>query len=442
MRKSIYTYYIWILFTYVLLFFLTACRGYGGETPDEPKSTETYRLQIEWSQAQQAQIRYPLFLYLFDEQGAFIRREKIENKNSMVSWKLPKGVYAYSLLSGFDEAIYSLPIEYGFHSFFSPQSNPTYPLLIGRGKVDLQQDISANIQLEYMVARISFCFTEVPDEVKNISISITPVYAGCAFDGNYWKTEKTYWTTLQADGKGIWTATSNYIFPSEKGKILITLKVEKSNGTESHTMNYTEPFKAGVPYKIYGSFHNGSLTIEQGEVTEWLPEKEIEFPLDDQPIDTPVDEPEKEQPTDDIEIVYDETLPVQGSFWKGFYVALAAKKEGETQALLLAPKQWFSTVKEAASLVSKYEKDGWKNWRLLSVAEAKVFVEDATLNWEGIITLFQTHHYDLLVSEKGSRYLCGNFDTTFSFANNTILKAGKTVKYWTRAVKEVIVKKP
>jgi hypothetical protein len=37
----------------------------------------------------------------------------------------------------------------------------------------------------------------------------------------------------------------------------------------------------------------------------------------------------------------------------------------------------------------------------------------------------------------GARYLCNNAQSTFSFANNRIIDAGRTVKYYLRPVKKV-----
>ncbi|WP_373835080.1 FimB/Mfa2 family fimbrial subunit, partial [Bacteroides heparinolyticus] len=182
---------------------------------DEKKTNEVYTLQIDWKNAQQAQINYPLWVYFFTEKGIFIKKEQIPKADAVKEWQLPKGKYQYCLLSGFDEKDYQLPLEYGFSSYFSPNKLLEKPLLTGNATILLSQNLRSTVALEYAVAKIEFLLTAMPDDITEIKAMITPVYSGYAFDGNYWDVDKTHAISLTHFDKGEWRSLPTYIFPSD-----------------------------------------------------------------------------------------------------------------------------------------------------------------------------------------------------------------------------------
>ncbi len=152
---TIYHKRVWQLLIFAFLFFLS-CSDYE---VDEKKTNEVYTLQIDWKNAQQAQINYPLWVYFFTEKGIFIKKEQIQKADAVKEWQLPKGNYQYCLLSGFDEKDYQLPLEYGFSSYFSPNKLLEKPLLTGNATILLSQNLRSTVALEYAVAKIEF-FTD------------------------------------------------------------------------------------------------------------------------------------------------------------------------------------------------------------------------------------------------------------------------------------------
>ncbi len=440
---TIYHKRVWQLLIFAFLFFLS-CSDYE---VDEKKTNEVYTLQIDWKNAQQAQINYPLWVYFFTEKGIFIKKEQIQKADAVKEWQLPKGNYQYCLLSGFDEKDYQLPLEYGFSSYFSPNKLLEKPLLTGNATILLSQNLRSTVALEYAVAKIEFLLTAMPDDITEIKAMITPVYSGYAFDGNYWDVDKTHAISLTHFDKGEWRSLPTYIFPSDKKKITINITLKRKKGEESYSMNYTGPLKAGTPYRIKGSFRNNELALEQVEVINWQPTEDVDFPFIEDPVKPkPEDNTEGTKPAPpatDVETITSDVLPRQGEFWRNMFVCQVKEASAEeTRVLLLAPVQWYCKVVDANGLLNAYRYEGLSAWRFLAIEEARAFTEYVSDKLEVLNTQLAQKGQDLLITDKGKRYLCDDGNSTFSFTAKTILKAGGTVKYYVRGVKEVIIRKP
>ena len=99
---------------------ICACGEYTlEEESDEGKTPQDvpHTVQIVTRSENNAQINYPLSLFLFDEEGKCIQEETIPNESTPYSNNLPEGKYTLVLLSGISEEEYVIPFDFTPESF-------------------------------------------------------------------------------------------------------------------------------------------------------------------------------------------------------------------------------------------------------------------------------------------------------------------------------------
>lgn len=92
---------------------------------------------------------------------------------------------------------------------------------------------------------------------------------------------------------------------------------------------------------------------------------------------------------------------------------------------------------DALDLLDTYSEDGIEGWRMFTTEEATAFRNQFQGSVSELNEFISEYGLAFFKYSDGARYLCNNAQSTFSFANNRIIDAGRTVKYYLRPVKKV-----
>ena len=128
---------------------------------------------------------------------------------------------------------------------------------------------------------------------------------------------------------------------------------------------------------------------------------------------------------------------------------------GQINAMLVSLNEWgsiasaFSGDSTVFRYTKAYQEGNLTGWRMPNRGEAKRLkdIYDDSTALDSINTILEDAGGMSLTTQtvtgKNRRYLCSNADSTYSFIKgNGILKAGKTVKYTLRLVKDTILHAP
>ena len=100
------------------------------------------------------------------------------------------------------------------------------------------------------------------------------------------------------------------------------------------------------------------------------------------------------------------------------------------------PEQWYTLAADALDLLDTYSEDGIEGWRMFTTEEATAFRNQFQGSVSELNEFISEYGLAFFKYSDGARYLCNNAQSTFSFANNRIIDAGRTVKYYLRPVKK------
>lgn len=131
-------------------------------------------------------------------------------------------------------------------------------------------------------------------------------------------------------------------------------------------------------------------------------------------------------------------MPGADSIWGYFYVwQTTSISSTEAEAIIIAPEQWYTLAADALDLLDTYSEDGIEGWRMFTTEEATAFRNQFQGSVSELNEFISEYGLAFFKYSDGARYLCNNAQSTFSFANNRIIDAGRTVKYYLRPVKKV-----
>lgn len=316
-------------------------------------------------------------VYLFNSSGTCVEMLSTEEGSSTMMTKLPAGTYSVYAVGGNDLSRYVLPTK----STATPSSVITTKegkllgdLLSASTTVTLVEGETQNLQI--VLTRKVLLIEEVevkdvPSDVTAVKMTISPVYDGICLDGSYDESSTTDCSvtlTPQADGS-TWTVTPNlYVFPS-MGLPTIQMAFTTATGTDAYSYTATKSLEANHKVSFSGTYKvakrvqvSASLTA-----TAWGENTSVTF---------------------DIDNSHPMYIPVAGQFCNGYYVV--SVDESTRKAVLLsdpvaydAPEsadspEWLPCLKAAIAQADK-PKGISGNWRLPTLEEATVFINDQNL---------------------------------------------------------------
>lgn len=447
-----------------LIYIIMACFAFSCQqlpedsewVPDEADRT----LKVKVRSGSEDKIVYPLYLYAFTDKGKLVASQTIENKEKEMSLPLSKGEFQVVAVSGISED-YSLPDNPELDDVItlSATDGADTPLLVGRVGVDLEDvfEASADIKMMYVVSALNVRLKDVPSNVTDVQLSLSPLYSSLSMGGEYGDEGEAQKIKVDCSlvSEGVWAAETSYIFPGSSSKIVFSIYFKTDDGTEV-TYGYTADKipEANYAYNVIGSYAGGVIVGGDFDVEDWQGSIDVEFdfggemlPDDEEDEDDDKDEggtgdDDEEEGTDEQPEVKLEGVPEVGTIWNDMIVVdMGEADDTGVDLLLMSLDEWDAYVSDAESVEDGYSVNGITGWRLPTHDEAAMlrarFCGNNLRELNELIAEYDPELYGLANGDD-ERYLClkdGAYYTFRFVAGTSTTKAGEKRTYYVRLVK-------
>lgn len=324
-------------------------------------------------------------VYVFNSLGDCVRLLSTDESGQLASTNLVAGDYTVCAIGGEDLSAYTLP-DQDVASVSSvitlAEGEEMSDLFMTSSDVTLTEGNASNLELELerqviMIKEVSI--KQVPTDVTKVEVSISPLHEGIQLDGTFTEdhTSLTLDLTKSSDNK-TWTNGENqpYGFPSA-GNPTITISFTLSNGVKTYSYQASEPFAANHQVVLEGTYSEAQDAILSGTLIAkaWEADKSESFEFnEDNLVENTTTEPEEpEEPA----------VPVAGGTFLGYYVV--SVNSSDRTAVLLRRTQENNVYSESimaqkAAAINKPEGVTCGEWRLPTVEECRIFLEDPIVN--------------------------------------------------------------
>lgn len=320
----------------------------------EPNSTLNIRTRVgsEELANEGAKISYPINIYIFDNNNKCCDYVQIPEENGAeISLELLEGTYTICALAGANSPQYDMPTkdEATMNSVVALTGDSHNDLMYASNVVTLVEggENTLTLSLERKVMLInSITMNNIPSTVKNVSVTVAPLYEDICLNGSYTGESGQQTVQLTKDGttKSWKSSEGVYLLPaSTDTKTTITVNLV-SNDDQVKSYSYTCEDKLEPNYivNIIGNYTERLGVELTGTLTGamWDGEKEINFNFDEEGSssssnnegsigeDSDIDEQQPE---------VNEPAPQLGSFYKDKYYVLSVEPNtaGGTSVTLL-----------------------------------------------------------------------------------------------------------
>lgn len=413
-------------------------------------------LKVKVRSAGEAEIVYPLYLYAFTSKGKLVASQTMENEEVDVALPLSKGDFQVVAVSGASED-YLLPEKPELDDVIvlSATDGADTPLMVGRANVEVgdAEESSAQITLTYVVAALNVKLKDVPDNVTDVQLSLSPLYSSLSMGGEYGNEGDSQKVKVNCSlvSEGVWAAETTYIFPGNAKETVFSIYFKTDDGTEV-TYGYTgdDIPTANYLFNVTGTYAGDVIVGGNFDVTDWEGSIDVDFdfggevvPDDDKDDNNDKDDEEGDDGQPDIKL---EGVPEVGTIWNDMIVVdMGEADETGVDLLLMSMDEWNVYVSEADEVPKKYSVNGISGWRYPTHDEATLLRDRFnTYNLWDLNKLIEEYNekYDCdlygLADGDDERYLCLKDDVyyTFRFVPATSrTKAGENRSYYVRLVK-------
>ena len=224
-------------------------------------------------------------LYVFNAADQCVQQLSPDANGQLVTTTLPAGTYdLYGIgsddLSHFvwpsaDDAIPTMAITVA-------EGQPMGDLMMGHETITLSDGDheTLDIQLTRKVTHVnSILIHEVPDEVEQVSVAVSPMYQSILLNGTLADPSGTYTVNLMDLGSGDWGATPDEIILPSLDKPTITITFTKATTNKSYTYAAAQPIKPNTP-GLQGIVLTATMSGQDWESTP----EDIAFDFDEFPI--------------------------------------------------------------------------------------------------------------------------------------------------------------
>ena len=397
-------------------------------------------LKVKVRSTGESEIQYPLYLYAFSEAGKLMASQTIESADINMSLTLTKGDYQVVAVAGVSDA-YQLPENPKLADVIAltGTEGAKTPLMVGRADdaIGEASTATAQITLSYVVAALNVKLKDVPVEVTDVQLALSPLYSTLSMGGEYGGGSQKVVVECSRSSTGVWEAETTYIFPGSDEKTVFSIYFKKQDGTEV-TYGYTsqEIPKANHLFNVTGSYVGGIIVGGSFDVADWEGSVDVEFEFG--AVEMPDDEEDEDE---DVEIDMS-NVPEVGTIWNGTIVAdIGEADEAGVDLLLMTLDEWEATTDQADEITADYSVNGISNWRLPTHTEASLlrarFGGEGRLELNELIADYDSELYGL-ASGDDERYLCLKEGAYYSFrfvSGTPTSKAGGVRSYYVRLVK-------
>ena len=362
---------------------LTSCYKDASEEQEEAIPTSTLHIltRAEGDESGAAQAGR---IYIFKDNNC-IDMLTISEDASSPETRLPAGTYDVYAVVAEDDDRYVLPTK--------TDATKESIITLGEGKVmgDLQMvhqqvtlvdgdDQQLSLTLERKVLMVNHVsISQVPTDVTEVSVSLSPIYQGIRLDGTYPDETEVVTIPLEKSTTGTWQSDAEtYLFPSSD-KPTITIRFKTGTTTKSFAYSSADEgfLEANHKVRIEGAYTQANGVNLSGTITnaEWGTPRTITFNFNDNNITENTDNGNSGNGN----------APAVGSIYHECYVIAV----NGNIATLASPTEKYGYSVNSSNLATILPElntslNNWStpdgisgSWRIPTYEEALIFMEDA-----------------------------------------------------------------
>lgn len=419
----------------LLLLSVVSCQRpmYDEEEEEEELSQASLPLKVSTRSSGDSQINYPAYIYAFSEDGSCCASQKMKD-NAQIEMKLSAAKYTIVAIAGLGEE-YIIPDNPCLDDVIvmKESNRSSRALMMGTSTVTVanKKNTSVSVTLYYAVSLVNVTLKDIPSNVKQVKLQISPLYSSLSFTREYSGKDKSTEIACEPETGGTWNAKPFYIFPGNSSQTVFSITLEDDSQTKTFGYTFKGKPEANVPLNIGGSY-SGDINVGGNLISgEWKDPVDVKFTFGGS--DGGKDDGGEEPPINpDIS-----GLPEVGSIWNGGIVAGIENTNSDgADILLMSLKEWSGLATQVRNVIKDEEINGW---HIPTEEEARI-VHDA-FSGSSLDELNETienlkNGDPLLDIEK--RYIYDNGVSIFAFGfkkASPFKEAGSTVKYKIRLVK-------
>lgn len=419
----------------LLLLSVVSCQRpmYDEEEEEEELSQASLPLKVSTRSSGDSQINYPAYIYAFAEDGSCCASQKMKD-NAQIELKLSAARYTIVAIAGMGEE-YIIPENPCLDDVIVMKENnrSSRALMMGTSTVTVanKKNTSVSVTLYYAVSLVNVTLEDIPSNVKQVKLQISPLYSSLSFTREYSGKDKSTEIACEPETGGTWNAKPFYIFPGNSSQTVFSITLEDDSQTKTFGYTFKGKPEANVPLNIGGSY-SGDINVGGNLISgEWKDPVDVKFSFGGS--DGGNDGGEEPPINPDIS-----GLPEVGGIWNGGIVAGIENANSDgADILLMSLKEWSGLAADVRNVIKDEEINGW---HIPIEEEAKIL--HGTFTGSSLDELNEIieglGNGDPLVDIK-MRYICDKGDMyTFSFNTGTkISKAGEKTKYKIRLVRNI-----
>ena len=402
---------------------------------DETSSKATQTLTIKARSISNEQVKYPLYIYAFDQDGTCCASQTIQSSNDTIGLAIGTGEYRIVAISDISGG-YQLPEHpNAFDEISIPTSSgATTPMMMGKADISIGNKTTAlNITLSYAVTAVSAVLKGVPSDVSAVQVTISPLYGSICMNGEYTESNAKLVIPCKLNTEGYWIANPTYAFPGSGNETVFSILLTKKDGSQdTYAYTYKGTPEANRPFNIGGNYL-GYVTVG-GEfiVKDWEAPIEVSFNFGKNVSST--DNNNQFDNAENNGGSFLGELPHIGEIFNQCVVVdIIEQDEYNATLLLMDTEEWICYAKDAYSVPM----EAGNQWRLPNEDEAKLLNEtfrDRTL--DTLNELLSNNGYSPILIDK--RYLYDKDGEIYAYGFKSSSKfqvAGNSTQYRVRLVK-------
>lgn len=450
------------VFTLFLILFCASCSSAWDEILEEEEEGMEANLTVRTRASGETKLVYPIQIYAYDAgSGELVNEQTIESASDKLSMTLPDGDYHLVALAGMDDYVLTDKMNYDGQIQIGEKA-PEEALIQGQAQVSVDgRQTTTEIIMSYQVACVDLILHEIPSEVTDVSVTLSPLHTALSLNGEYASdgNGKVTLTASPSGTTGIWKVPRVYLFGSEGDQTILTITLYEDDEKTVFGHTLKQPLQPGIPYSINGSYLGGFSLDGELLLEDWADVVSLRFDFgtsgpedsDEEPEDDPDDDEHPSRPS-----LAD--IPEPGDIYDGFVVGAVVSEDGdEAELLLVSLSLWVDVASaynedhpdEASDYASDYIEQGIGGWTIPTKEEAKLLSEAfASMNdMDRCNQSLQELNGDSWIAStendgngKQVRYLCNESMTSYVIGSKgSQSKAGKTRTYFLRLVRRMSI---
>ena len=395
----------------------------------------TYSVKINSKSGEPgSDIPKPLTVYAVNADGLVETKASVTDEEATsVNLSLLSGDFTFYAIAGADAGNDDVPAN---NIVTADEGSFANPIMRCEQNATIDDDMELPLTLSYAVAAVDVTLSNIPADVKAMSVKMGSLRESLNIEGEYaGTTTATLNLEKQSDGT-TWKSATAYVFPSVSAPTTLTItQTMTDDSKQSYSASYNAKLLAGTPYHFSGTGTN----ISNHELTINVTTEGWDNAIVEELVLTPIGAGDGSGSIDtDGETYLVSEMPTEaGTILDGKYVL--AYVDG-VNGLLYAKQD---CTQEQIAEYSEGDITGWSVPTLEQYNAIKTAVGKVT-NLSGII---DTANNATTVAKKykiNDYYYCDNLEKAFSWnstANNGEVATGNVNKtYHLRLVKQVTFK--